>query len=382
MTSQLGVVTSLFIGASTLTEAAEALDVPINEVKRLTRALGDESAKLVPVSVDIGARRFEFLDLQGLTCHEPIFAETIRRAKRDRPNALNFEVDFADFTRAAECHQRPPDGFLFHVGRCGSTLLVNMLSASGGHLVIKEPDLVSDLIAGWLSAPDEATRVEIELLLPKAIRYLLSAAGAAVGANIRYRVLKLTAWNIRLANVLLGSFPTTPAVFLYRSPIETVASLLFHPPAWFELIGRPRATQALFFPSVRDVPEGATLSACTFFAHAWRSTASAALTLPPERLHVMRYEELIGDAEAAIHRVLAHLDHSVALSIIELMAATRMTYSKDPTHRALFKPQGEHCRPPLSPEQANDVWVITGACWHRLEERARLAAPVLEEGGT
>jgi hypothetical protein len=155
-------------------------------------------------------------------------------------------------------------------------------------------------------------------------------------------------------------------MFLYRSPIETVASLIFQRPAWFDLIERPRSIQALFFPSVRDVPEGSVLSPAALFAHAWRSAADAALALPPERLLLMRYGELIGDAEAAIRRVLAHFRHSVDPLLIEAMVASRITYSKDPAQRVYFDPKGGHRRPPLSPEQAGEVRAITGCVYRKL----------------
>lgn len=370
MTSQLRVLTRVLIGAFTEAEAVEALDVPIGEVQRLRRAVAGEAATLVPISVDLGAKRFEFLDLEGATYCEPFFGETIDRARRERPKSLNFEVDFQAFARGSDRHQRPPEGFLFHVGRCGSTLLANMLSTSGKYLIIKEPDLVSDLVAGWLSARDEAARGEIELLLAAAIRYLLGTAGAAHAA--RYRILKLAAWNIRLGSILLDLFLATPAVFVYRSPIETVASLLFQRPAWFDLFERPRWIQARFFPTVREVPEGAVLSPSALFAHAWRSAAEAALALPPERLLVIQYEAMIGDAAAAIRRVLSHYRQPLDPSLIEAMTAACVTYSKDPARRVHFDPRGKHGRPPLSPEQADEVRAITDNGWHRLDARARL----------
>jgi hypothetical protein len=371
VTSHLGVLTRLLIGALTEAEAAEALDVPITEVQRLRCAVAADGAKLVPISVDLEAQRFEFLNLAGATFHEPFFGDTIKRARRERPRTLNFEVDFKDFVRGAEHHRRPPEGFVFHVGRCGSTLLANMLSASGEHLIIKEPDIVSDLLAGWLGACDKAARGEIELLLAAAIRYLVGAAGAANAA--RYRVLKLAAWNVRLAWFLLDLFPATPAVFLYRSPIETVASLLFQRPAWFDLIERPRSIQARFFPTLRDVPDTAVLSPAALFAHAWRSAADAALALPAQRLLVIQNGALIGNAEATIRRVLSHFRQAINPALIEAMAAARVTYSKDPLHRVQFDPSGEHRRPPLSSEQADEVRAITADHWHRLDARSALA---------
>jgi hypothetical protein len=188
--------------------------------------------------------------------------------------------------------------------------------------------------------------------------------------------LKLSAWNVGLGRLLLGLFPATPAVFVYRSPLETVASLLFQPPAWLPLLDSPRWLQARFFQTVREIPADAELLPTTLFAHAWRSTVEAALALPPERILVIPYEVLVNAAETVIGRVLAHFRHSAARARLETMAGTLKAYSKDPDHQAPFNPKGEHRRPPLAPEQADEVRAITAEGLRQLDVRCRGTWPL------
>ena len=368
MTSQITVVAKLLIGAVSESEAADSLTVPVAEIQRLKRLVTNEETTLVPIAVDLRTQRFEFLDLGDATFREPFLSDTIDRVRADKPTSLNFEVDFDDFERAAKRYQRAPDGFIFHVGRCGSTLLCNMLSESGEHLLMKEPEVVNELLAAWRRSPDENSRAKIEDLLAATIRYLLGSTGPIRVAN--YRVLKFAAWNVCLARIIIRLFSATPAVFVYRSPLETVASLLFQPPQWFDLIERPRFIQSSFFPTMREVPAETPLSPTTLFAHAWRSAADAALALPSERLCLIEYGELVRDAKDVIGRVLKHFGHSVDPSSLEVMAATRANYAKDPFWRVPFNPQAEHRRPPLSRTQVAEVQTITANSWSRLEARA------------
>jgi hypothetical protein len=370
--SQLEVITKLLIGALSEAEAAEILELSLPEIQRLISAVAGHNGSLVPISVNLDTQRFEFLDIKDTKYSEPFFGDTINRVRCENSQALNFEVNFEDFLCGAERYQRPPDGFLFHVGRCGSTLLANMLSSSGKHLVVKEPDLISDLLAGWLRARNKAARKQMELLVAAAIRYVLGAVGGAGAADvIRYRILKLAAWNVCLAKVILELFPKTPAVFLYRSPLETVASLLFQRPAWFELIECPRSIQASFFPSLCELPEGTEPSPAVLFAHAWRSAAEAALAIPPESLLVMEYRALIDDPQATISRMLSYFHHPIDHSVIGPMAAKRSIYSKDAAQLVYYEPGSKHARPALSCEEADEIRAITAAPWRQLRLRAK-----------
>ena len=144
MSGQLEVLSQLLVGALSEPEAARALHIPLEELVRLRRAVAGESVQLVPVGVDFTNRQVHLIDLLGSTYVEPFFHETVERARRERTELLDMEVAFEAFTRAAEQHTRDPDGLLFHVGRCGSTLLANMLAASPDNLVLKAARLLAE----------------------------------------------------------------------------------------------------------------------------------------------------------------------------------------------------------------------------------------------
>ena len=159
---------------------------------------------------------------------------------------------------------------------------------------------------------------------------------------------------------------------MYRSPHETVASLLHQRPSWFDLIQCPRELQARFFPSVSALPKGA-LSPLALFAHAWRSAAEAALALPPERTLMVEYEELVLCSDSVLERVLRHCGQAQSRGTIQRMVAARFTYSKDPAGTAAFDPKGTHRRPALSAPERAEVDSVTHDLWTRLEARRNCA---------
>ncbi len=335
-----------------------------DSAEAIERCLIDGRA-IAPTALHFATRRVELVDLEGVECCEPFFHQTLKRVLLERPDALRAEIDLDRFVRAVP-HDRPgPDGFIFHTGRCGSTLLANMLPASGQYSVLREPGTVVDLSFAWLETDDDSTRRELESLFALVVPQMLSAtAGAA-----RYPLLKPAAWNIQVASTLLRVFPTTSAVFLYRAPSETVASMLFDPPGWLGWIWRPRSFQARYMPSLRTFPPDATFSPVIFFAHAWRSAAEAALALPPERLLFLDYADMVSDPARALKRVLAHFRQPADPEIITAMLAARSIYSKDPARTACFDPSGAHRRPPLTSEESAAVEMVVGDVWQRLGVR-------------
>src|SRR5262245_5524181 len=248
--------------------------------EQIETLLQDDASAIAPVEVRFATGTIELMSLAGVDCYEPFFQQTIRRVVTEQGPSVRAEISFERYARAVPRNRPAPDGFLFHTGRCGSTLLANLLTASGRYFVLREPGTVIDLSRAWLDADDDVTRTHVESAFSLIVPQILWATGRTA----RFRILKPSAWNIQAGSVLLHRFPAAPAVFLYRDPRETVASMLFEPPGWLEWIAVPRTVQTRYLPSLRAVPADAPLSEVVFFAHAWRSAVEAALELPDERL--------------------------------------------------------------------------------------------------
>lgn len=147
-----------------------------------------------------GARRFT----------DPFFDHTIEAALRD-PFSLLFRRrtplaalgDWSESTPGVR-----PTGFVFHMTRCGSTLVAQMLARLPRFLVLSEASPVDSAL--------RSGRVEL-------VRLLVSALGRPPAAE-RMLVLKLDSWSIFNLDLVQETFPGVPWIFLYRNPLEVLAS--------------------------------------------------------------------------------------------------------------------------------------------------------------
>lgn len=110
-----------------------------------------------------------------------------------------------------------PDGFIFHMSRCGSTLLAQMLGRLPGQAVLSEPEPV-DAIVQWASlaaAPAQAAA---------ALGAVVRALGRGHAGAGRRLFIKLDAWHSLALPLFREAFPEVPWIFLYREPLAVMAS--------------------------------------------------------------------------------------------------------------------------------------------------------------
>ena len=130
----------------------------------------------------------------------------------------------------ALCAQRipraQPAGFIFHLSRCGSTLLSGCLSELDEAVVFSEsPVLTEVLVDPALSPHDKRAHVQCLIDLKAAL---------FPGRRV---VVKWNAWDIFHAQLLRGAYPDVPAVGLVRDPVEILAS--HHAQAGRHMAGDP-----------------------------------------------------------------------------------------------------------------------------------------------
>ena len=116
-----------------------------------------------------------------------------------------------------------PVGIIFHVARCGSTLLSQSLKRLDDLVVYAEPQPVNEILA----PPHKWPRAD----LVAALRTL--SAAFARHARRPY-VLKLSSWNTLYCDIVAEAFPDTPWVLSLRDPVEVGVSLLASPPGWLQ----------------------------------------------------------------------------------------------------------------------------------------------------
>ncbi len=177
----------------------------------------------------------DWADLRGIRFEEPFFDQTVSRwAERPLVRTSLQELALLDAQPSLD-----PAGFVFHMSRCGSTLVSRLLSTLPGMVVASEPGPVNALLEIDPERVDPAARATV-------LRLLIRALGRIrFGDETRF-VVKLSSWNVRLLPLFRAAFPDVPWVFVHRDPAAVLASILAGPPGWLQLQRFPRQAAYLF----------------------------------------------------------------------------------------------------------------------------------------
>jgi hypothetical protein len=197
--------------------------------------VGSEAEDWIPCRV-VWERHSPVVDwcyLGGVRFHEPFFEDTIRRAvcrpfsaaflRRTPIEALN---DIEALGAVQEAARPDPAGLIFHMSRCGSTLISQMLKAVPGVTGFSEAPPVDAIVR----APELGIDVS-EAQHACWLRWMVRGLGRGGGAGHAY-FLKLDCWHVMDLPLFRRAFPVVPWIFLYRDPIEVLASHASQPAEW------------------------------------------------------------------------------------------------------------------------------------------------------
>ena len=156
---------------------------------------------------------------------KPLFTEPFFRQTIDALVQANAVQKLTPLEALAEvAPAKAPAGFIFHVSRCGSTLVSRSLAGIPRHRVVSEPAPVNQ----WLLAHGRDSQAK----WPQLKGLIHALCGTAAGVDC---FIKFTSWNLLHLQQLLALFPATPWVFVYRDPVDVLQSLVARPPRWAAL---------------------------------------------------------------------------------------------------------------------------------------------------
>ena len=183
----------------------------------------------------------------------------------------------------------PVSGFIFHMSRCGSTLLGNALASCHDHLSINQPGPLQEgfwavLTDQWSALPMRANSERYVVVLRHLIRAILRRRRASYLRGF----IKFRSWSVLFLNFIRTAFPEVPCLFLYRDPVEVLASTLQkknvvqlaeneNQKAF--LAGVPKKTMKL----MNDVD---------FLIHCYENYFHSALNTPQNRISYLNYDNL------------------------------------------------------------------------------------------
>ncbi len=119
----------------------------------------------------------------------------------------------------------PPTAFIFHVSRCGSTLLAQLLSLDEQNIVLAEPPIFDEVLREIAYKKPDFSDKKIEETLKAVVKFL----GQKRTGNEQNFFIKLDSWHIFYYEKLRNLYPDTPFIFSYRRPDEVIRSQIKEP---------------------------------------------------------------------------------------------------------------------------------------------------------
>ncbi len=159
---------------------------------------------------------------------DPFFVQTMQRQMMMPFHQLfRRETSMEEMAAWTDAHPGAPlKGMVFHMSRCGSTLIGRQLAALERNIVASEPEPIDDVLRARLRLPGMPQAVHVRWL-----RAMAAALGQPRnGEEALY--LKTDCWHIHHLDLLREAFPETPWIFLYRDPVEVIVSQARIPAAW------------------------------------------------------------------------------------------------------------------------------------------------------
>ncbi len=161
---------------------------------------------------------FEWIYLGEKRFNEPFFEETILKCRALVENSKGLKV--LSHAQAILEWSQPinavkPIAFIFHVSRCGSTMLSQAITLSERNIVIPEVPILDDI----LREPDMSEDFRIQLFMA-----VLKFLGQIRFPKQQNLILKMDSWHLMYLEQLRSYFPKLPFVILTRQPEEILKS--------------------------------------------------------------------------------------------------------------------------------------------------------------
>lgn len=252
-----------------------------------------------------------------------------------------------------------PSGFVFHISRCGSTLTGKALARSPRNLVINQG---APLQRGfWATITRDWTQDAAhspENL--RAFRNLVLALTRRRLPQEERAFVKFISWNTLYMDFALAAFPAMPALFLYREPVEVIASVLRETSAVVWAKGR---RQAGFLSGV-DWQDTGAMGEVEYLAHCFAHYLAFAHTMEG-RVGLLNYVDIRPDNFADI--LARGLGFTPPPEELALMLEQFNYHSKDDQNQQQFRADSAAKRAAIPPQDQARVASICGDVMQRLD---------------
>lgn len=321
----------------------------------------------IPINVEhqAGDHRIVWLNVGDYQFTESKFRYSIQRLTADHQPHDRFATDI----RLLASHEFLPDtlypaGFIFHMSRCGSTLLAKAMARVPQHIVIDEGTPLNDglwhyLTNGWRT-PVAATPENFTLL-----RNLVLALGRKRTAEQQTYFVKLRSWNVIFIDFIMQAFPDVPCIFVYREPAEVIVSGMMRPVWILDFKGLPQGG----FLTGTTAAATAQMSTLAYLTVFYERYLESAVAVDSPRLQYLNYEQIKPENLAAI--LDRAFQYGITPSMLEQMKVQFAYYSKDDSDTLRFSSDKREKQRAVTPEIAQAVAQRLDRCYQDLNQSPR-----------
>ena len=324
--------------AKVMTGLLPGIDDRSLSAEQARKALADHPG-LVPIAVHPGergkGRRLYFADIEDTPFLEWKHIYTIERLAKEGRITRSFSTDFELLDEPLPVADgMSPDGLLFHVSRCGSTLFCKALARLDSNLIINQG---GPLQSGFWAALTDDWRQPLaasEINLDR-FRRLVHLMTRRRRPEYQRCIIKFISWNTVCVEFIRAAFPDARALYLYRDPGEVIATVLQETTAALHARGTRLADALTGLPGAqtRGMGDAEFLAHC--YGHYFDIVArhADALRLSPVNFRQTRQRENFAGM----------LEHGFGWrpepQALETMRAQYDYYSKDDSNKTRY--QGE-----------------------------------------
>jgi len=217
--------------------------LPDHEVARIlvpeadrTHLTGDAAAQrisgnpgVLPLAVDPRRGRIYWGDIADHPLKEWQYTYTMQFLSETGTIGESFTTDFDVLLEDGLITDGiDPDAFIFHISRCGSTLIAKALARVDYNIVINQG---SPLQHGFWAQLTDGFRRPLEPTDENltAFRTIIRAMARRRRDSQNSAIVKFVSWNTLCIDFIRQAFPGVPSLFMYRDPVEVIASVIQRP---------------------------------------------------------------------------------------------------------------------------------------------------------
>ena len=298
---------------------------------------------------------------------DPFFDQTIERIL-SRPFNLLFRPQTPVAVLAELAALSPglrPTGFIFHMSRCGSTVISRALATLRQNVVVSEANAIDSIMRANFrhSGPDDERGPWLQ--------WLISALGRRRHAEERQYFVKFDGWHALNLPLVRRTYPNVPWLFVYREPVEVIASQLRRTARWL--------TPGDLHPRLLglDLPTVSNMQREEYCARVLAQLCAAALRHAGDgRVMLLNHRQLPAALMSALPRFFG-ITYTAAE--LEALRRTAQFHAKEPATRYVDDAAAKRLEATAAARQAAGQWL--GALYEQLEA-ARAAAPTFDAGPT